>query len=247
MYHRLDAAEGDDDALGASLGAYADVTSRARVRASYARRFRFPTLRQLYDVASGNTALETEEADLFEVGAELAATERVSIGVTAYRTDARNFIERPQGAARFENAERYRLQGVEIEAALRGAGGLLARARYAYLDAEDRTPGREGTPLQYRPRHVVSGELRYITPWRLHASGSFHYVAGQVYETRRAPLAQADLPDYALVGLRLLQPLGRLPLAVFAGADNLFDVAYEQSYGFPQAGRLLYLGLDLQP
>jgi outer membrane cobalamin receptor len=32
---------------------------------------------------------------------------------------------------------------------------------------------------------------------------------------------------------------------VFAGADNLFNAAYEQSYGFPQAGRIVYLGLDV--
>ena len=44
---------------------------------------------------------------------------------------------------------------------------------------------------------------------------------------------------------KLDQPLGRAPLALFAGADNLFDTAYEQSYGFPQAGRIIYLGLDV--
>ena len=58
-----------------------------------------------------------------------------TIGVTAYRSDARNFIERPQGAPQFVNAERYRLQGIEVEAAVRAARGLLARGRYTYLYA----------------------------------------------------------------------------------------------------------------
>jgi vitamin B12 transporter len=70
-------------------------------------------------------------------------------------------------------------------------------------------------------------------------------VAGQVYETRRAPLVQADLPDYTLVDVRLRQPLGRIPFAVFAGGENLLNTAYEQSYGFPQAGRIVYVGLDV--
>lgn len=245
MYHRLDGAERDDGAAGASLGAYADVGREVRLRASYARRFRFPTLRQLYEAAGGNAALKTEAADLYEAGVEYAFLPGATLGVAAYRSDARNFIERPQGAAQFENAERYRLQGVEVEAALRAARGLLARTRYTYLDAEDRTPGREGTRLQYRPRHLVSAELRYTAGWGLQASGSVQYVAGQVYETRRAPLVQADLPDYALVGVRLRQPIRGLALAVFAGADNLFAAAYEQSYGFPQAGRIVYLGVDV--
>ena len=247
MYHRLDGAERDDDQWGASLGASVDVGPRVRVRGAYARRFRFPTLRQLYDAAGGNPALDTEEADVYELGVELTPVERVSVSLTGYHTDARNFIERPQGAPLFENADKYRLQGIELEASVRAWRGILVRGRYTYLDAEDRTTGREGTTLPYRPRHTVSGELRYATRWGLQASATAHYVAGQVYETRRAPLVQADLPDYTLVDVRVSQRLGRLPLSVFGGADNLFETAYEQSYGFPQAGRIVYLGLDVQP
>jgi vitamin B12 transporter len=247
MYHRIDAAERADGQWGASLGAYADVTPRVRVRGSYGRRFRFPTLRQLYDATAGNPALDTEEADIYELGVELTPHEGVSWSVTGYRTDARNFIERPQGAQMFENAERYQLQGIELEATARATRGILMRGRYSYLDAEDRTTGREGSTLQYRPRHIVTAELRYASPWGLEAAGTLHYVAGQVYESRRQPFAQADLPDYTVVGVRLAQRLGRLPLALFGGADNLLDAAYEQAYGFPQSGRILYLGLDLQP
>jgi vitamin B12 transporter len=240
-----DGSEVEDGAAGASLGAYVDAGRAVRLRATSARRFRFPTLRQLYDVSAGDPALDTEEADLYEAGVEYVLRPGATIGVTGYRSDARNFIERPQGARQFVNAERYRLQGIEVEAALRAANGLFVRGRYTYLDAEDRTPGREGTPLQYRPRHLVSTELRYSSPWGLQASGTLHYVADQAYETRRAPLVQAGLADYVLVGVRLRQHVGRLPLAVFAGADNLLDTAYEQSYGFPQAGRVVYLGVDV--
>jgi outer membrane receptor protein involved in Fe transport len=247
MYHRLDASALDDGAWGASLGAYADVSPRVRTRASYGRRLRFPTLRQLYDAAGGNEALVPEQADLYELGLELALSRGVSLGIAGYRTDARNFIERPQGAPQFVNAERYRLQGLEIDAAFRGSRGLLVRGRYTFLDAEDRTAGREGTVLQYRPRHTVSTEVRVTAPWGLEAAGTLRYVARQVYETRREPLIQADLPDYAVVGVRLQQRLGRSPIALFAGADNLFAAAYEQSYGFPQAGRVVYLGFDLRP
>ena len=166
--------------------------------------------------------------------------------MTGYRSDARNFIERPQGAPQFVNAERYRLQGIEMEAAVRAA----TRAASPAADTPIWTP-RIGHRAVKAPRCstgraiCVSTELRYTTPWGLQASGTLHYVAGQVYETRRAPLVQADLPDYALVGVRLRQQMGRLPFAMFAGADNLFDAAYEQSYGFPQAGRIVYLGLDV--
>lgn len=244
-YHRLDGQGRDDGAAGASLGAFFEATAAVRLRASYAHRFRFPTLRQLFDAAAGNPDLEREEADIFELGADYSPHPGVTLGVTGFQTEADNFIERPQGAARFENADRYRLRGVELEGAYRPSPLLLARARYTWLDAEDRSPGREGTTLQYRPRHLLAAELRYHARWGLAASGTLRYVADQVYETRREPLIQADLPDFALVGLRLEQRLGRGPVAVYAGVDNLFDQAYEESYGFPQAGRVAYVGLDL--
>ena len=53
MYHRLDGSEIDDGAAGASLGAYVDAGHAVRLRATYARRFRFPTLRQLYEISAG--------------------------------------------------------------------------------------------------------------------------------------------------------------------------------------------------
>jgi outer membrane cobalamin receptor len=55
-----------------------------------------------------------------------------------------------------------------------------------------------------------------------------------------------DLPDYTLVGVRLEQQLPRFPLSVYGGVDNLFDEAYEESYGFPLARRVGYLGIDVR-
>jgi outer membrane cobalamin receptor len=35
-------------------------------------------------------------------------------------------------------------------------------------------------------------------------------------------------------------------LSIYGGLDNVFDEAYEESYGFPQSGRVAYIGLDVQ-
>jgi outer membrane receptor protein involved in Fe transport len=245
VYHHLEGEGLGHDAAGASLGAYVELTSSSRVRAAYAHRFRFPTLRQLFDAAAGNPRLDVETADIYEVGYDYTPVSRATVGVTLFRAEARDFIERPQGAVLFENAERYRFQGVEFEATLRPAARVFARARYTWLDAEDRTPGREGGRLQYRPRHVLGGELRYDAGGGLAAAASLQYIADQIYETRREPLVQADLPDFALLGARIEQRIGGSPVELYLGVDNLLDDAYEESYGFPQAGRIMYLGVDL--
>jgi vitamin B12 transporter len=247
LHHRL---EGDDlshGATGISAGVTVDATPTTRLRASAAHRFRFPTLRQLYDRAAGNPALDTERADLFEFGAEQQVGRRTTLGITLFHTDAHDFIERPQDEDRFQNAERYRLRGVEVVGTLRAFERGLVRLGYSFLDADDRSPGREGVTLQYRPRHKLTGELRWSAGWGLETAVNVQHLAGQVYHSRRAPLIIGDLPDYTLVGIRLGQQVPRVPISVYAGVDNLFDEAYEQSYGFPQPGRIAYLGIDVRP
>jgi len=53
------------------------------------------------------------------------------------------------------------------------------------------------------------------------------------------------LNDYTVVNLKLDQELLKGRLRLYLGADNLFDEDYEQSYGFPQAGRFIYGGIQV--
>ena len=71
------------------------------------------------------------------------------------------------------------------------------------------------------------------------------YVADQVFYSRTTPLQRKELNDYALVGLKLDQALLKNRLNLYVGVDNLFDVDYETSYGFPQAGRFIYGGVTV--
>jgi outer membrane receptor protein involved in Fe transport len=246
LHHWLDGDGLSDRAAGLSAGVVLQATPTTRLRASAAHRFRFPTLRQLYDRDGGNPALETERADLLELGAEQELGSRAGIGVTLFHTDARDFIERLETTDRFENAERYRFRGVEIVATVRPVERGFLRLGYSYLDADDRSAGREGITLQYRPRHKVTGEARWLTEWGLQAALNVQHLAGQVYHSRRPPLLVGDLPDHTVVGVRVAQQLPRVPLSIYGGLDNVFDEAYEESYGFPQSGRVAYIGLDVQ-
>jgi outer membrane cobalamin receptor len=247
LHHWLEGDGVSDAAAGVSAGMTVSPDPATRLRASAAHRFRFPTLRQLYDRDGGNPELDTERADLLELGVERQVGRLATVGLTLFHTSARDFIERVDGSELYQNAERYRFQGFEVLGTLRPIPAAFLRLGYSFLDAEDRSPGREGVTLQYRPRHKVTGEARWSARWGLDASLTLQHLAGQVYHSRRLPLQVADLPDYTVVGLRLAQRIPRIPIGVYAGVDNLFDEPYEQSYGFPQAGRIAYVGLDLEP
>ena len=71
------------------------------------------------------------------------------------------------------------------------------------------------------------------------------YVADQVFYSKKTPLLKKSLNDYALVNLKLDQALLKNRVNLYVGVDNLFDVDYETSYGFPQAGRFIYGGVTV--
>jgi outer membrane receptor protein involved in Fe transport len=71
------------------------------------------------------------------------------------------------------------------------------------------------------------------------------YVADQVFYSRTTPLERKESNDYTLVGLKLNQALLKGRLNLYLGADNILDKDYEESYGFPQAGRFIYGGVQV--
>jgi vitamin B12 transporter len=227
-------------------GVHYDVKPGTRLRASAARRSSFPTLRQLYDEDGGNLDLTTESAHVREIGVEQGLPGGGRLGVSLFRTDARDYIERPARGVPFANHDHYVFNGLELTAEGHPRSWLLVRGSYTGLATEDRSPGAAREALQYRPRHRLAMEGTGRMPHGVTASLSVLHVAGQVYYSRQEPVEQAGLPDYTVTGLRLTRPFRNGPVDVYLGVDNVFNVAYEEQYGFPQATRVVYGGIRLR-
>lgn len=246
-HHWLDKdGEGEDNSGAASAGVYVDLASGTRLRAAAARTIRFPTIRQLYEEDAGNEALRTERATTVEAAVEQTLPARSLLTLTLFRTNARDFIERPNQGEPFANHDEYLFAGAELTAETRAVRDLLLRARYTYLDTEDRSPGSAREALQYRPRHRGSVEARYALALGLSASVTVLHVADQVFYSREEPITSAQLPDYTVANARVEQSLFRGAASISVGVDNLFDERYEEEYGSPQATRVVYGGLSVR-
>lgn len=245
MHDWLSRDSGTMGADGYMAAAYYDLAPGTRLRAAAAHKFRFPTIRQLYDENGGNPALRTERANVYEVGVTRDLPRDSRMGVTVYRMDVRDYIERPAQGEPFANFDVYRMNGVEVTGETRPLERLTLRGSYSFLDARDYSPGAGREELQYRPRHrlAVAGDYGLRSGTKLTAS--LLRVADQFYYTRKDPLEKAKLPAYTLVGARVSQGVlsGRADL--YVGASNLLDAAYEDEYGFPQATRVVYGGMSL--
>ena len=243
-YHRQLRDVGDDGDVSALLGASYQVTERTRVRASWSRKVRFPSIRQLYDVDAGNPDLEAERTVHLEAGLEQLLPASVVLSVAAFAVDATGFIEKDD-SERYRNYEGLRLRGFEVSGAVTALVGARVRGSYAFLHSEDRSATSERDELQHRPRHTLALQLTRHMPRGLTPYLSIRRVADQVFydNDKEPPLEKKALGDYTVVDLRLAQRLAAGRAEVHLAADNLFDEDYEESYGLPQPGRRLHGGL----
>jgi len=233
---------GNDDDNGFLLGAHYDLFENTRVKGSVARKIRFPSIRQLYEEGTGNPLLKPEIAYNYELGLEQRLAQHTIFSLTGFYIDVEDYIEKLDSTDTFENNEKYRFQGVELIAQTQYFENLFLQAGYTFMDTKDNSPNTEKDELQYRPRHKITFEAQYVFDFGLTAYADLLHVADQSFYSRNAPLQKKSLKDYTLISVKVSQAFLKNRWHIYVGVDNLFDQEYEEAYGFPQAGRTLYVG-----
>jgi len=246
-HYRQTRDEREEDDHSFLAGASYDITTETRIKGSFKRNIRFPSLGDLYDLSQGNPNLVAERAYTYEGGVEQKLALNSVVALTGFHTVAKNLIQNDQATSRNLNLAEVRFSGFEMTASTRFVERLLLRASYAYLDSKDRSrAGRD--QQQYTPGNKATLEGKYdfdsgFTPYL-----SLLYVGNQYFYTKNnvTPVQKAKLNDYALVNVRLSQRFVHNHVTLYVGVDNVFDENYETSYGFPQAGRFIYGGVEIR-
>ena len=241
-YQKREAGIEEDD-FSYLAGAHYDLSDKTRFKASHSRKVRFPSMKQLY-ADGGDEDLTAEVTLNYEVGVEQQLPASTTLSLTGFVMEAEDFIEKDDNGET-HNYDKYRFQGFDIVAENRSVENLVVSAAYSYLDSEDCSGGSQKEELQYRPRDKFTVEGCYAFPFGLRAQASVIYVAHQFFynDDTKAPLEKKRLDDYAVVNVNLSQSFFDESLDLYVRAENLFDENYEQSYGFPQAGRTVSGGV----
>jgi len=163
-----------------------------------------------------------------------------SVGLSAFTTHARDFIERLSGLP-FENQDRYRFRGAELTVQTSRIPKLDLRGAYSYLHSVS-VEGAVTRPLQTRPHH--RGSLEWVwSPMATSAvRGAVYQTGSQLFDSRGAVPVQMRADSYTLMDVGFTQRLTRrFDLAL--DVTNLFDHLYDQAYGLPREGRAAVLTL----
>ena len=224
---------GSHTTLGAN-GSF-DLGNGWRLRGSWGQGFKSPTLNQLYGYG-GHDKLKPETSEAFDAGIELGnRNSRFHLGATAFRRDSRDLIDYRNPTGYF-NVSRTRAQGVELEGSVRIDGNLAVSAAYTYLEATDRSTGKD---LARRPRNMVSVSADWTTPLQGLKLGADLRMVSDSFDDRGN---FTRLDGYGLLTLRASVPLGE-HLELYGRVENVTDAAYQTVAGYGTYGRSAYGGV----
>lgn len=224
------------------LSAAVDVGEGFVLTASAGQGFKVPSISEVVcDFCfAPPVPLRPERAEGYDVRLGWTSPDqRITAAVTGYRLSVRDQIA--YVALRYINIARTRSSGLEAEGDARLTSSLRLKLAYALTDAEDATTGAE---LLRTPRHSGSATL-FWTEGKWGAALA-----------ARAESSQADVDRDGFTRLRRrgfltadLSGSYRLSdgLTLTARIENLADKRYEESFGFNEPGRSVYVGVRINP
>ncbi|MEQ1498684.1 MAG: TonB-dependent receptor [Novosphingobium sp.] len=231
----------DHDRFGShtTLGANAsfNLSDDWRLRGSWGQGFKAPSLSQLYGYG-GNTALQPEQSEAYDLGLEYGNRSGGHFGVTLFRRSSTNLIDYVYPTGYF-NVGRARAQGIELEGGVSLDGNFTVSGNYTYLDATNLVTGKQ---LPRRAGHSLSASIDWTTPAAGLKLGADFRLAGDRFDDAGNFTA---LDGYGLITLRASVPIGDR-FELYGRVENVTDARYETVSGYGTYGRSAYAGVRLK-
>lgn len=244
-HHKLDKDGGNDESeQSARLLLSKALNLSTSVYGSVSRKIDAPSIRQLYESRGGNDRLGFQRANHVEVGFN-KHWQKADVNIALWHSKVYDFIERNNDTDEFENRQELELKGIDISGEIRPSDNFTVRAGLGLLRARDDSSDAASSTLQYRPKHKFSVDADYRISNRWTLSGNMVHIGEQEYFAGGGSSYHRTLDSYELVAAKLSYQLPADSGQLYVGIDNLFDEDYQTSYGFPQAGRFLYTGVNL--
>ncbi len=224
------------------------LTEGLRLRASYGEGFKAPTLYQLLS-DYGNRTLRPETSRSFDAALEYGDRNgTLHFAATAFRRDSRDLIAfvscfgvvggictaRPYGT--YNNIDRARATGFELEGDVRPTDRFTGHAAYSYVEATNRATGKT---LARRPRHALTLGSDWRSPLHDLTLGADLRLVSDSFDDAGN---RTRLDGYALITLRASLPLTG-GIEIYGRIENVADVKYRTAAGYGTMGRTGYAGV----
>ncbi|OOF36907.1 TonB-dependent receptor plug domain-containing protein [Rodentibacter heidelbergensis] len=242
-------SEYENSFTGRLSGTYR-FTPNLKVHASVGSAIQNPTITEYYGYNGryiGNPNLKPEKSRGGDVGVLLEThNKQHSLDITYFHRRVENFISSEiidftTYISRAINLDgKTKIKGVEIAYRGKLTDDLTAYANYTYTNSKE----SNGRTLLRRPKHTANAGLSYQITEKWGSDVNVSYVGKRTdnYFSPTYSTHRTQLPSYTLVNLGVNYQV--IPnLTLYANLNNLFDKKYENTLGYGQDGRNLYVGL----
>ncbi|UCE07816.1 MAG: TonB-dependent receptor, partial [bacterium] len=210
---------------------------------SYSHTVRFPTLHHLYSQTSGNSKLQPEFADKFELGINKIfffsnRDQYCSVDLALFYNKMSDMIYRATRSLHYINVSQATTQGVEVRTNWSLSQYLGGEFSYSFIDF----PQSVLEITDYLP----ANKLRFMLTGKTGFGTTLNYEVAyvddrQFYYTSNFVLT---LPDYFIHNLNFIQEVTK-KINARLEVSNLLDNYYEEEFGYPQPGRQIMGGIRL--
>jgi iron complex outermembrane recepter protein len=232
---------------GPLLSGRFDPIDGLSLRATAARRTRFPTLKDRFSTGSDarlpNPDLGPESAWHFSVEASWQARRWLLVQGSVYDAEVADFIDLVAvvGGEQLRNIPGARILGAELAVEATPWRPLGVRASYTFVHARRSEDLGGSDQLQYRPDHKAALELIVRPWWWVELTTSLRVVSSRSYQDPASNLWKS-LDPYATWDMQLTLRPTRWS-SVWLRVRNLLDANVESQCGYPEAGREMWVGL----
>lgn len=212
------------------LGYGYNVTERLKATVAQSTAFSAAPLGYLFAPGYGNPNLKPEKVKTQEIGLQYASDEGL-LKTTLFQSESREQFDFDMNTFKFGNIARVQNTGLEVSY----VGKLLGNDFRSSLTMQD--PKNKATDATLSRRAKVLAAIGLSRDFgALTLGGDVSYTGPRKDGTR-------DLEPYSLTNLYARYKVSK-QLAAYARLENAFNKVYQTAYGYNQAPRGLFIGLN---
>ena len=229
---RIDHSEQFGDELIPQAGVSYRALENTSIRASVAKGFRAPTIRELYLFPAPTKNLKPERMWNYEIGVSHMLDNIASFDITLFQSEGSNVIQLISfGPNGYRNSGSFKFRGIEIGAQSIFSRSFRGEASYGYTDV--------GNFTLSMPQHKM-----FISGTYLHSIFAGTLSLQYVSKIYGADNSVNRLPDYALLSARISAEAIK-NVRIYISGENLLDKEYQIIYQYPMPGRAFFAGANV--
>lgn len=236
---RFDKYDNLSGVFSPQIGVSFNLNYFLKLRTSFSRSFRAPTMPEMFNPYWGNPGLHPETGKSFEIGADLFLNTLV-FGITYFDSTYLNLIGFSPLTAKFANINKAEIKGVEISCNWEIFKRWKWLSAYTYLHAQDVQYDRA---LLRRPRHSLSSSLHYQAV-RFSLSAEMVYV-GKRLDYDELLWSVSENSPFNHFDFMVNVPITK-KISIFSRVNNVFNSHFEEVLGYPVPLRRILLGIKYQ-